>query len=87
MSTENSIPEEFVKVIRDFVGDLKTTFPEYIPFIDKWLKTKEHFNYIDDEEERNNTYEKSEKLSPNIKDFVLSIFKSLRFFTLKALKL
>ena len=66
MSTENSIPEEFVKVIRDFVGDLKTTFPEYIPFIDKWLKTKEHFNYIDDEEERNNTYEKSEKLSVKI---------------------
>lgn len=66
MSTENSIPEEFVKVIRDFVGDLKTTFPEYIPFIDKWLKTKEHFNYIDNEEERNNTYEKSEKLSITI---------------------
>jgi len=63
MSTENSIPEEFVKVIRDFVGDLKITFAEYVPFIDKWWKTKEHFNYIDDEEERVKAYEKSEKKS------------------------
>ena len=63
MSTEKSIPEEFVKVIRDFVGDLKITFAEYVPFIDKWWKSKEHFNYIDDEEERIKAYEKSEKKS------------------------
>ena len=56
MSTENSVPEEFIKVIRDFVGDLKTTFPEYLPFIDKWWKSKDYFNYIDEEDERNNTY-------------------------------
>ena len=55
----NSIPEEFIKVIRDFIGDLKTTFPEYVPFIDKWWKGKEHFNYIDEEEDRINAYEKS----------------------------
>lgn len=61
--SESSVPEEFVKVIRDFVGDLKVTFPEYTPFIDKWWKSKEHFNYIDDEVERNNAYEKSEKKS------------------------
>ena len=59
----NSIPEEFIKVIRDFIGDLKTTFPEYVPFIDKWWKGKEHFNYIDEEEDRINAYEKSEKKS------------------------
>jgi len=59
----NSIPEEFTKVIRDFVGDLKTTFPEYLPFIDKWWKGKEHFNYIDEEQERTKAYEKSEKKS------------------------
>ena len=29
------IPEEFAKVIRDFVCDLRITFPEYGGFIDK----------------------------------------------------
>ena len=58
-----SVPEEFIKVIRDFVGDLKITFPEYVPFIDKWWKSKEHFNYIDEEEERITAFEKSEKNS------------------------
>lgn len=61
--TVDSVPEEFTKVIRDFVGDLKTTFPEYKPFIDKWWKGKEHFDSIKDELERNSAYEKSEKKS------------------------
>ncbi len=64
--SESSVPEEFVKVIRDFVGDLKVTFPEYIPFIDKWWKSKEHFNYIDEEEDRNVAYEKSERKSAKL---------------------
>ena len=36
--TEESkcIPEEFNKVVRDFVNDIKTTFPEYSNFINKW---------------------------------------------------
>jgi hypothetical protein len=36
--TEESkfIPEEFNKVIKDFVNDIKTTFPEYNNFINKW---------------------------------------------------
>ena len=54
-----SIPEEFTKVIRDFVNDLRTTFPEYEPFITKWWKDKEHYNYIDNEDDRNQAYEKS----------------------------
>lgn len=62
----NSVPEEFIKVIRDFVGDLKITFPEYVPFIDKWWKSKEHFNYIDEEEDRIKAYEKSERKSAKI---------------------
>jgi hypothetical protein len=66
MSAENSVPEEFIKVIRDFVGDLKTTFPEYLPFIDKWWKSKDHFNYIDEEEERIKAYEKSENKSAKL---------------------
>ena len=64
--SESLVPEEFVKVIRDFVGDLKVTFPEYIPFIDKWWKSKEHFNYIDEEEDRNKAYEKSENKSAKL---------------------
>lgn len=60
------IPEEFIKVVRDFVGDLKSTFPEYVPFIDKWWKSKEHFNYIEEEEDRIKVYEKSEKKSAKL---------------------
>jgi hypothetical protein len=55
------VPEEFVKVLRDFVGDLRVTFPEYEAFIHKWWKDKEHFNYIEDETDRNEAYEKSQK--------------------------
>jgi len=60
MSIDILVPDEFIKVIRDFVSDLKATFPEYIPFIDKCWKSIEHFNYIDEEEEKNKTYEKYE---------------------------
>lgn len=62
----NSVPDEFTKVIRDFVGDLKVTFPEYLPFVDKLWKSKEYFNHIDDELERNTLYEKSAKESTKI---------------------
>jgi len=63
MSTESQskvVPEEFSKVIRDFVGDLKTTFPEYVSFINKWWKTSEHYNHIEDIEERKSAFEKGE---------------------------
>ena len=48
--THKPIPEEFSKIIKDFVGDLKTTFPEYVPFIAKWWKEKDQFNHIDVED-------------------------------------
>jgi hypothetical protein len=64
--TESSIPEEFIKVLRDFIGDLQITFPEYKPFIDKWWKNRESFSHINDEEERNELYEKSEKKSSQL---------------------
>lgn len=59
--TEESkaIPEEFSKVIKDFVGDLKITFPEYESFISKWWKDPQHFNFINNEEDRKMSYEKS----------------------------
>ena len=52
--TEESfvVPEEFNKVIKDFVGDLKTTFPEYEPLINKWWTNKSKFDYIEEEDER-----------------------------------
>ena len=63
--TENIkvIPEEFSKVIRDFVRDLKITFPEYLPLIHKWWKSNSHFDHIENEEERNEAIQKSDEKS------------------------
>ena len=58
-----SVPEEFVKILKDFVGDLRITFPEYNLLIDKWWKNKEHFSHIEDEDERDKAHQKSEKKS------------------------
>lgn len=55
-----SIPEEFIKVIKDFVRDIRITFPEYESFIDKWWKTRESFNYIEEEEDKNIAFKKAE---------------------------
>jgi DNA-directed RNA polymerase subunit H (RpoH/RPB5) len=57
----SEIPEEFSKVMVDFVSDLKTTYPEYIPLISKWWKDKELFNNIENEEERDKAIKNSEK--------------------------
>lgn len=59
--TSVAIPEEFSKVIIDFISDLKTTYPEYIPLINKWWKDKELFNHIENEEERKTAIQNSEK--------------------------
>ena len=67
---DQPVPDEFIKVVRDFVGDLRVTFPEYEPFIQKWWKGKEHFDYIEEEEDRRLAHEKSEKKSAqNIFEF------------------
>jgi hypothetical protein len=57
------IPEEFSKVIKDFVNDLLLSFQEYGPFIHKWWKTPESFNHIIDVEERTKAHKKSEETS------------------------
>jgi len=51
MSTERveSIPEEFQKIIKDFIADILTTFPEYEPIILKWW-TKD-FSLLSEEEQ------------------------------------
>jgi hypothetical protein len=49
---EIQVPEEFSKVIGDFVNDIQRTFPEYTPLMGKWWKNDTQFSHIDDEEER-----------------------------------
>jgi hypothetical protein len=65
MASEN-IPEEFLKVITDFVSDLRTTFPEYDPLINKWWKKDEEFNYIENEIDRKQAIEKGRIISSKI---------------------
>ena len=35
-----TMPEDFHKIVNDFVHDIRNTFPEYNIFIDKWWKEK-----------------------------------------------
>jgi len=60
MTEQNTIPEEFKKVIKDFVEDLLITFPEYNPLINKWWTNNQKFNHIEDIEERNIEIEKAQ---------------------------
>jgi len=60
---ENSIPEEFQKVARDFISDIKTTFPEFIPLIHKWWKPHSDFEHIENVEERENLFATAENTS------------------------
>ena len=79
MSEEEVIPEEFTRVIKDFIGDIKTTFPEYEPLIKKWWKPLPADSNITDDKERE-TAENAEKVSLK---FVFSFCKKKlppRFF-------
>ena len=58
---ELKIPDEFSKVIKDLIKDIKETFPEVIPLINKWWKDISEFNYIDDELERAKIFEESQQ--------------------------
>ena len=58
-----SIPPEFSKILKDFIQDLYMTFPEYIPFIEKWRKPPSSFLYIQDAEERSIAIEQSNQKS------------------------
>jgi hypothetical protein len=46
------VPEEFKKVMKNLVTDMKTTFPEFIPLIDKWWKERERFDQGEEGEKR-----------------------------------
>jgi len=52
MAESQTIPEEFSKVIKDFVTDIQITFPEFCPLISKWWKSRKDFEYIESSEER-----------------------------------
>ena len=41
------VPEEFTKVIKDFINDIKNTFPEYESLINKWWKDDDLKNIFD----------------------------------------
>jgi hypothetical protein len=65
-SNKKEVPEEFSRVIKDFVNDIKITFPEYLPIINKWWKDASNFDYIEEEEEKNKAIQQSEKTSTGI---------------------
>jgi hypothetical protein len=48
---KREIPDEFTKIMKDFVSDISITFPEYQAIIDKWWKPKT-FDDINSEEEK-----------------------------------
>jgi len=62
-SNKKEVPEEFSRVIKDFVSDIKITFPEYLPIINKWWKDPSNFDYIEEDEERAKAIQQSEKTS------------------------
>jgi hypothetical protein len=49
---QKEVPEEFSKIMKDFVTDILNTFPEYQPIIDKWWKPKT-FEDVEDDDLRN----------------------------------
>jgi len=60
MTDKIEVPEEFKKVMRDFIADIRITFPEYESLIKKWLKEPSMFEHIENEEERKKVIETSE---------------------------
>lgn len=77
---QKEIPAEFAKVIKDFVNDIKITFPEYLPIINKWWKDASNFDYIEEEDARVKAMEDSEKTSIGILFSFCQKKYPLRFF-------
>ena len=62
-------PEEFKKIIGDFIEDLRVTFPEYDSFISKWWKSASYFDTIEDHEEpRNVTGKRVETITNQVEE-------------------
>jgi len=62
-TNELLVPDEFSKIIKDFVNDINATFPEYSVFINKWWKPHSVFEHIQNEEDKNNAIKQSETKS------------------------
>ena len=79
-NTETEVPVEFTKVIKDFVNDIKSTFPEYSPIINKWWKDPSNFDYIEEDEMRIKAVEESQTSSTKILFTFCKKKYPLRFF-------
>jgi hypothetical protein len=66
MNKEKIIPDEFLKVVKDFVFDLRNTFPEYDLIISKWWKKDSEYDYIEEEEARSLAIAKGNAISAKI---------------------
>jgi hypothetical protein len=64
---QREIPEEFTKIMRDFVSDIAITFPEYQSIINKWWKPKS-FDDVEDEDV------KSQALLTDAQEKIRSLF-------------
>jgi len=76
----STVPEEFSKVIKDFINDINVTFPEYGVFITRWWKPSSFFEHIKNEDERNKAINQSET---NSLEFIFNFCKKKfppRFF-------
>ena len=73
------IPEEFKKVIPDFVSDLLNTFPEYQAIIDKWWKLHDYENVSSEEEREKKRKEQEEDKIRILFDYCIQIYPE-RFF-------
>lgn len=76
----STVPEEFSKVIKDFINDINVTFPEYGVFITRWWKPSSFFEHIKNEDERNKEINQSET---NSLEFIFNFCKKKfppRFF-------
>lgn len=54
-----TIPDEFKKVIKDFIGDILNTFPEYTPLVMKWWSVPD-VSMISDEAQRTSVLEEAD---------------------------
>lgn len=72
-------PEEFIKVIHDFISDMITTFPEYESIINKWWKSKSFDNIEDEEERKSEIVKDKEKRLQFIFNYCINIYPE-RFF-------
>ena len=82
MSTQKEkteIPEEFKKIIPDFISDLLNTFPEYQVIIDRWWKLPEYEYITDDEEREKRIQEEKDDKFRILFDYCLQIYP-MRFF-------